>query len=119
MRYVATFAAVAGIAFAYACYRDLWGLHEQAQDSRNAVGDLRQELLERQTREHGLEDKVRDLDSDAVEIEATIRETENRVRRDEKVFRVVLHPANAAGPAAATPDQQKEHPKAETRSPSE
>lgn len=119
VRYIATFAAVVGIALAYAYYRDLGGLHLEAQDSRNTVGDLRQELRERQAQEQHLIEKVRDLDNDAVEIEATIRETENRVRRDEKVYRVVLHPATAARPTAATPDQEKVQPKPETRSPSE
>jgi cell division protein FtsB len=118
-RYAATFAAVIGIAVAYAYYRDLWGLYERAQESRNTVGELRQELKDRQAQEQRLAEKVRDLDSDAVEIEATIRETENRVRSGERVYRIVDHPVPAEGPVTATPDQQKVPHKPETRSPSE
>jgi len=89
---------VVGLALAYAARRDLRGryaAHQQSEDTVRQAGQ-QVEMLEEQL--HQSRQRVEDLSTDPVEMEAAIRRIKRRVREGETVYRVEEAPAPEAQP---------------------
>lgn len=83
-------AVVFGLVAAYTQRRDFYGLHENYRDSQEHVQSLviqRDRLVQE---EETLDKRVKNLDSDPLEMEAAIRRSKGLVREGETVYRVEL-----------------------------
>ena len=78
---------------AYAQRQNLSGLYDEYRFSEQEVRELELRLEELQAEEQALKQHVEDLDTDPLAVEAEIRRSKGLVRKDEKIFRVELPPA--------------------------
>lgn len=82
--------AVLGLVATYAQRRDLYGLHQDYRDSQEHVYSLELQLDRLAEEEADLDKRVKNLDSNPLEMEAAIRRSKGLVRKGEKIYRVEL-----------------------------
>ena len=82
--------ATVGACALYVWHQDLPGRFEEYQQSEQEVRELRNEWRAHQERRDALEERIRGLEHDPVELEAAIRRTRRMVREGETVYRVEL-----------------------------
>lgn len=87
---VFAFVLVSGLLALYAYQRDLPGKYLSFQKSQSEVDALRSEKERLEEHSRLLQERVEQLNSDPVEIEAAIRRNRGLVREGEKVFQIEL-----------------------------
>ncbi len=92
LRYVASFLVMVGLLMGYGQYRDIEGQYQKYLESEQYVRQLREELEILRAEDARLEELVKNLESDPVEWEASIRRSKGWVRPEEKVYRIEAVP---------------------------
>jgi cell division protein FtsB len=96
LKYGVAFVLVAAVTGWYAYQRDLPGQYRDYQDSETHVDGLRERSQHVEAERSRLQERVENLGSDQVEMEASIRRNEGLVRPGEKVVRVELPDSETA-----------------------
>ncbi|MFP4171773.1 MAG: FtsB family cell division protein [Candidatus Hydrogenedentota bacterium] len=90
MGYWLALSAAIGLSALYVWHQDLPGRYKGYQRSEQEVRELRNEWRAHQERREALEERIRGLEHDPVELEAAIRRSRRMVREGETVYRVEL-----------------------------
>jgi cell division protein FtsB len=88
VRYWLGLIILGGAVLYYAQARDLQGRLVHHQERQQQVETLRGQLQDKEQQKTALERRVHGLKSDPVEIEAAIREAEQKVREGETIYRI-------------------------------
>jgi cell division protein FtsB len=96
--YVIAFVLMLAFCAAYALHRDLPGRYRAYQESEESVRKAAQNVQTLQAEVDRANQRLKDLDSDAVELEATIRRIKRLVREGETVYRFEPAPAIVSQP---------------------
>lgn len=86
--YWLTLALVCALALVYIQQRDLKGRYEAYQETMSTMSAQEQEVEALRTVVSEAQDRLKDMDSDPLEQEATIRRVKRMVREGEIIFRV-------------------------------
>ena len=90
IRYWLALIAMIGACAWYVWHQDLPGRYEEYQQSEQEVRQLHEQWRAHQERRDALEERIRSLERDPVELEAAIRRSRRMVREGETVYRVEL-----------------------------
>jgi len=97
--YIVVLVIALALVVAYVHKRDLRGKYEAYQESEKKVEASEHELSDLKSKLEKEEERLENLETDPLEIEAAIRRISHAVRKDEKVFRVEAVPEPESGQA--------------------